>query len=594
MGLLARIKRSLDVGTVIAVLLALGMSMCLGKLSFIQLWDGKNVALAATKSRTRTIDIKAQRGRILDTNGTVLAQSVERYTIIGDPYLASTFQAKRCTKNTTSSCYEIDGKPVGATGPAAVARLIAPILGMNAMELGAKLTGSSRYVVLKKDVTPEVKRQLDDLNLGGIVYGELSSERMYSNGTLMGALLGGVDDEGKGVAGIEQMENSALTGKDGYMRYQQGGGGEEIPGTLSESKDAVNGSDVTLTIDSDVQWYVKQVLKEGHDTYHAKWGIAVVQDLQTNQIVALADTDDYEAGSDAAKLNVSRAVSQTFEPGSIGKVITMAGLLQTGLHKASDQFVVPYSYTHNGQEFHDAEQHGNEHWTLAGIIENSSNPGIVMASEDYTNEQRYEFLTKFGIGQSSGLNLPGESKGQLSSASSWDGRTRDTVLFGQGYSTNALQLTNVVATLGTKGVRHQQQIIKSITDADGHVTEPDQGQAVRVVDEQVAADVMNAMESVAEHYSKVAGVDGYRVAAKTGTAEVSDGSGGLTSIISDWSGIIPADNPRFVVTVVLKDPVGSYGGLTAGPLFAKIGEFLMQKYNVPKSSPRTDAIPVDW
>jgi len=220
---------------------------------------------------------------------------------------------------------------------------------------------------------------------------------------------------------------------------------------------------------------------------------------------------------------------------------------------------------------------------------------MVMAAESYTNEQRYEFLTKFGIGQATGLDLPGESDGMLAGADVWDGRTRDTVLFGQGYTVNALQLTNVVATIANKGVRHQQSLIKSVTDAQGRVTSEEHGDAVRVIDEQVAADVLNAMESVAEEYDNVAKVDGYRVASKTGTAEVAGADGRLTSIVCDWSGIIPADNPRFVVTVVIKDPQkGGFGGLTAGPLFARIGEFLMQKYEVAPSSPRTDAIPVDW
>lgn len=479
---------------------------------------------------------------------------------------------------------------------AAVARLLATVLdGVNAMELGAKLDGVSRYQVIQRDITPELKRKIDDLHLAGVVWCELSSDRIYSTGTQLGALLGGVDDEGNGASGIEQMMNDELTGTDGYEVYQQGNGGEQIPGTMTDSEAAVDGSDVTLTIDQDVNWYVKKVLREGKEEFGAAWAIGVVQDLQTNEIIALEDTDEIEAGSDDAKLNVSQAVSETFEPGSIGKVITMAGLLQAGLHKATDQFTVPYSMTKNGQEFHDPTNHGSEHWTLAGILQNSSNVGMVMAAENYTNEQRYEFLTKFGIGQSTGLDLPGESDGMLAGADAWDGRTRDTVLFGQGYTVNALQLTNVVATIANKGVRHQQSLIKSVTDAQGRVTSEEHGDAVRVIDEQVAADVLNAMESVAEEYDNVAKVDGYRVASKTGTAEVAGADGRLTSIVCDWSGIIPADNPRFVVTVVIKDPQkGGFGGLTAGPLFARIGEFLMQKYEVAPSSPRTDAIPVDW
>ena len=583
----------------IGVVLAFMAVLCLGKLIGVQLLEGRATAQAATQSRTITVPIRAKRGRILDTNGNVLAQSVERYNLIGDPLAASTFVPVACGSAEEKSlgyCHQIDGQPVGATGAAAVARLLATVLDdVDPLELGAQLDGTGRYLVLRRDLTPEVKRKIDDLHLAGVVYCELSSDRIYSTGTQLGALLGGVDNDGVGVNGIEQMMDESLTGTDGYEVYQRGNGGEEIPGTLTDSQEAVDGSDVRLTIDQDVDWYVKKVLMDGVEEFDASWAIAVVMDLQTNEIVALEDTDQIEAGSDDAKLNGSRAVGETFEPGSIGKVITMAGLLQTGLHKATDQFTVPYSFTKDGQEFHDATGHGDEHWTLAGILQNSSNVGTVMASENYSNEQRYEFLTKFGVGQPTGLNLPGESNGMLASADSWDGRTRDTVLFGQGYTVNALQLTNIVATIANGGVRHQQSLIKSITDGQGRSTSPGKGEAVRVVDEQVAADVLNAMESVAEEYDNVAKVDGYRVASKTGTAEVAGADGRLTSIVCDWSGIIPADNPRFVVTVVIKDPQkGGFGGLTAGPLFARIGEFLMQKYEVPASEPRTDAIPVDW
>ncbi|WP_434735007.1 peptidoglycan D,D-transpeptidase FtsI family protein [Bifidobacterium tibiigranuli] len=580
--------------TTICLIMTLVALLCIGQLASIQLLHGRSTAQAATASRTLPVTISAQRGKILDTNGSVLAQSVERYTIVADPQAAQSFKPTACTPDTKDYCQQVDGKPIDTTGAAAVARILAPTLGMDPMELGAKLSVPGRYAVLKKDVDPEVKRTIDKLGLGGIIYGELSNERLYSNGTMIGALLGGVDAQGKGVAGIEQMENAALTGKNGYKVYQQGNGGEEIPGTLAESKDAVNGSDVALTVDSDVDWYVKKVLAEGKQKYQADWALAVVQDVRTGQIVALDDTDQIEAGGDDAKLNVAKVVNQTFEPGSIGKVVSMAGMLQSGGSQLTDKFTVPDQINKNGQVFHDAENHAADHWTLAGILQQSSNVGMVMASGNYSSEQRYDFMTKFGFGQNSGMGLPGESSGTLASPQLWDGRTKDTVLFGQGYTVNALQLTNAVATIANKGVRQQQSIIKSVTDANGHVSTPSEPQPTRVVDEQVASQMSDAMESAAAQYQAFSGVDGYRIAAKSGTAEVVGADGRLSSIVSDWSGIIPADNPRFVITVVMKNPHGSFGGLTSGPVFKQIGEFLMQKYEVPTSAPRKNAIPVTW
>lgn len=578
-------KRSLSVGLILILVAALA----LGTLAYIQLFDGRSMAQAAAAGRTVPHTIKAQRGRILDVNGRVLAQSLERYNIIGDPEAAASFIPINCTKRTGKDCHSIKGHPVGADGAAGVARLLAPALGMNAMELGGKLSVPGRYVLLAKRVTPEVKRSIDKLGLQGIITAELSSERTYPHADLMGALIGGIDDSGKGVAGIEQMENWRLTGTDGYTVYQQGMLGQEIPGTVTRQRNPVNGKDVRLTIDQDVLWYVRQALKSGCQNYHADWALAVVQDTHTNEILALADTDDYQAGSDQAKVNSSRAVAETFEPGSVGKTISAAGMLQEQAHSMTDRFTVPDHITIDNQQYKDSFNHGEEHWTLAGILQNSSNVGMVMAGQKYPDQKRYDYLTRFGIGHVSALGLPGESKGLLTTPQTWDRRTRNTVLFGQGYATNAVQLTNAIATLANKGVRSDQTIIRG----QGGV----KANQVRVVDEKVAAEVMNAMESVSEKYDKTVKVEGYRIAAKTGTAEVADSSGRLSGIVSDWVGILPADDPRFVITVVLKNPhssAGIFGGVTAGPIFAQIGEFLMQKYQVPTSQPRTDAIPVTW
>ena len=590
-GIDAFAARCIAVGMILVIVAC----TCFGKLIQVQLLDGQATAEAATNSRTSKVVVSAKRGRILASNGTVLAQSVERYNIIGVPDAATSFTPVDCgTKQAKALgyCHSIDGKPVGVSGAAAVARLLAPLLDMDAMELGADLNGTNQYVILKKDVTPQVKRAIDKLNLGGIVYGELSSQRVYAENTLIGALLGGVNDGGSGASGLELTLNKQLT--DGYTVYQRGNGGEVIPGTVSKTKAAQDGSDVTLTIDSDVDWYVKRVLTEGVASSHAKWGIAVVEDALTGEILALEDSDAIQAGSSEAKASASRAVSQTFEPGSIGKVPALAAILQNGVHKIDDHFTVPYEYTSEGQKFHDVVYHPDKRWTLAGILQNSSNSGMVMAAEKLTSQQRYDMLTKFGIGQATGLNLPGESRGVLGTPSSWDGRTKNTVLFGQGYTVNALQLSRVVSVIANKGVNRQQSLIKSVTDKNGKPVDMLNRSAARVLDEKIANQVRNAMESALEEYKDVAGVNGYRVAVKSGTAEVVGSDGSLSSIIADFAGIIPANDPRFIVTVVMQDPDGSYGGTTSGKLFAKIGEFLMQKYDVPNSPARTDAIPVEW
>ncbi|MBB2955184.1 cell division protein FtsI (penicillin-binding protein 3) [Bifidobacterium commune] len=586
------VSRCIAIGSVIAIVFV----VCFGQLINLQLLNGRWMAEAAAAGRTLQVPVHAMRGKILDANGAVLAQSVERYTIIGDPEAAQAYEPL-CNKQVSNNCIQPKsqgGRTLGVVGAAQVARLIAPILGMDAKEVGGKLAGSGRYAVLKKNVEPADKRKLDKLGLGGIVYGELCQNRAYSDGNLLGAFLGGVDDKTNGASGMEQLENKALSGSDGYKVYQQGNNGVEIPDTLTDSKAARNGSDVKLTIDADVDWFVKKVLTDGKSRFGADWAVACVMDVQTHQIIALEDSDNILAGSDQAKLSVSRAVSETFEPGSIGKTFTVAGLMQHGVHQLGDRFQVPDHLDKNKQQYRDSDDHPISNWTLAGIFAQSSNVGMLMASDNYRDEDRYDMLTKFGIGQSTGLNLPGESSGTLTTPKVWDGRTRDTVLFGQGYSTSIIQLTNAVATVADGGVYRKPSIIVSRTDSDGHVINEPQDQGTRILDPNVNAQLMNAMESAADHYQQTVGVNGYRVAGKSGTAQVAGSGGRLTGIVGDWTGILPADNPRFVVTVAMKNPQGTYGGITSGTLFKQIGEFLMQKYEVPASSPRTDAIPVSW
>ena len=207
----------------------------------------------------------------------------------------------------------------------------------------------------------------------------------------------------------------------------------------------------------------------------------------------------------------------------------MAGMLQLGLHKMTDQFSVPSTITVDGQDYKDSHEHGTSNWTLAGILQQSSNVGMIMAADKYTNEERYEFIKKFGIGQASGMNLPAESSGWLTSPSSWDGRTRNTVLFGQGYSTNALQITNAIAVIANKGVKNQQYIIKSVTDAEG-----------RYKHGEAPASSVNQCRPNAQRdgvrgriLQEQTGIPGYRIAAKTGTAQVPAPTG-------------PIDNRRLV------------------------------------------------
>lgn len=580
---------------VIAIILAVAVLACFTRLLQIQLLEGPSTAQAATNQRTVSEKLPASRGIITDANGKVLAQSVERYTVYADQNAVALFVPTPCNGKNTTTCQQLDGKNMDTKGAAAVAQLLAPVLDEDSMELGAKLNGTKGYVVLKKNVVPSVKRNIDKLNLSGIIGTVLTTDRSYPNGALLGSVIGATNATNQGVAGVEQMDNSVLTGKDGEVTYQQGSGGQEIPGTRTTSRNPVNGGTVKLTIDSDVQWYTEQQLKAGKEKYHADWGIAIVQRVSDGKLVAVADTDGYKAGSAKASLKGSRAMTTAFEPGSTGKLISTAALMQEKIHSATDHFQVPYTYTVDGQQYHDSHSHGVEKLTLAGIVKESSNVGMVMSSQNLSNKNRYDYIRRFGIGSPSGIGFPGETTGLLRNYDQWDTRTAQTVLFGQGYAATALQMTNVVATVANKGVKLPQSLVESTTDSKGVTTKKDPGNGTRILDASVSSDLMDMMESVTDTYSKAGvKVDGYRIAGKSGTAQVADKSGALTNNIGDWIGAIPADNPQYVIMVAYMNPQPIYGGMSAGPVMASIGGFLMQKYAVPPSSARKHAIPTEW
>lgn len=560
-----------------------------------QILGTDNYAQAATSSRTVTRPIPSRRGTIQDSKGRILAQSLQTYTVFADQQAIAAFKPIACSSTNMSVCHQVEGKPLTTKGAEAVAQLLAPVLQMDQKRLRAELTGTSRYRVLRKEVDPSVKRNIDKLHLSGEIGTELTSRRAYPAGSVLGSVLGSVNSQGQGTSGVEMMANSVLSGENGSTTYQRGANGQQIPGTTTTTRPAKNGGSVRLTIDSDAQWFAEKALRDGQKANHAKWGIAIVQEVRTGRLVAIADTDDVRAGSPNAALSGSKAITTVFEPGSTGKILTAANLIEHGLHQPTDRFSVPYQTTLNGQTYHDSHEHGVQQLTLAGIIQQSSNVGIVMASQDLSNQERYDFLRRMGIGQTSGIGFPGESAGLLSPYKTWGERQSQTILFGQGYAASALQMTNAVSTIADKGIKRQQSLISSTTDADGRTTKTGTGTGTRVLSAKTCSEVLDMMESVTDMYKKVVNVPGYRIAGKSGTAQVSeDGEKALNHTIGDWIGVIPADDPQYTVMVAYLDPTPIYGGLAAGPVMAQIGGFLMQQHNVPVSAPRTDAIPTKW
>ena len=556
-----------------------------GRLVYVQGLRGEAVAAEALQERMTTARLPAARGEITDANGVVLATSFERYTVWAD-------QVQIATWKRTS------GGSVKAEGAADAAAELAPLLEMSPAELGAQLNGTKAYVVLKRDVLPEVWRAVRELSIAG-VNGDLVPQRVYPAGNVAGNIIGFVDGDGVGQEGLESALNTSLTGKDGVYSYERGLGGQEIPGGKRAQTPAVPGQDVQLTILRDLQWKAQDELDKAVAATGSDSGSLVAIDIPTGDVLALADTgtvDPNDPGATAADSRGSHALSNVFEPGSTAKVITMAAVLETGLAGPLDHWAVPYQYTTaNHQTFKDSHPHGVLKLTTAGVLAESSNTGTVMIGQNLPQQVRYDYLAKFGFGTRTGIELPGESPGILHPSDSWDGRTKYTVLFGQGVSVNAVQATQVFATIANKGVRVQPHLIKGRTDAAGTYVPTPIAAGTQVVSTATAATVLKMMEGVVDDGTgSAAAIPGYRVAGKTGTAQAW-GSGGTVGITASFIGVVPADNPRIAVSVIMNNPRSSvYGGTVAAPVFSQVAGYALQMLKVPPSGTVPDLFAITY
>lgn len=556
------------------------------RLGYVQIVAGPALAAEALKQRVTTGTIPADRGEIVDAEGKVLATSAERYHIIVDQTLVKDWK-------------RWENKELVGTGASAAADVLAPILGLDALELAADLTGTSKGKYIAKNVLPDTWRAVRDLNIRGVA-AERTTVRDYPSGDVAGNLIGFVNSEGVGSAGLEQTLDGVLTGTPGWTLMERGRSGHQIPSGEQATEAAQAGLDVQTTIISDLQWKAQDAIETAKAKTGATYGSIVISDPTTGEILTIAETDTVDP-NDLGKSDPStwgsRAVSNVFEPGSTAKVVTMAAALETGVADPSSQFTVPYQYTtSNGRTFRDSHEHPTQQLTLAGIFADSSNTGTVQIGELMTKQVRYDYLRKFGFGQATGIELPGESAGILRTPDQWDGHTQYAVLFGQGLAVNAIQGNEVFATIANGGVRMQPHLVKGFTSADGTFTAAEHDDPVEVVSPDTARTIMEMMETaVVDGTGSLAQIPGYRVAGKTGTAQaVNPANGKYEHFVASFSGIAPVDDPRLAVSVTLHYSSLEYGGVVAAPVFADVTAFALQHLKVPPSESEPAEYVTTW
>jgi cell division protein FtsI (penicillin-binding protein 3) len=442
-------------------------------------------------------------------------------------------------------------------------------------------------------VEPEVARQVADLHISG-VFVEQVSARDYPNGSLAGDIIGFTDARSVGLQGLEHALDGELSGTPGTEVYERGGTGQAIPGGYRSGQRAVDGRSVRLTIRSDVQWKAEDAIAQATATSGASSGQIVVMVPSTGEILALADDSTINPnapGPDAGKA-LSSAVSDVFEPGSTGKVVTMAAALETGVVSPTTQFEVPDTYTVGSQTFIDSHPHEMQHLTTTGILAESSNTGTVMVGQRMSPQTEEEYLRKFGFGTATGIEMPGESPGIMHPAAEWDARTRYTVLFGQGLAVTAVQAASVYATIANGGVRVAPHLVAGWTEPDGTWTPVKAPVSTPVVSQQTADQLLTMLESVVDDGTGVlAAIEGYRIAGKTGTAQEM-ATGGITA---SFVGFAPADDPQVVVAVILHNPQTSiYGGDVAAPVFADVTAYALTALHAAPSGTPATLFPTAW
>ena len=560
----------IGLGIMLAFLLVLACRVVI-----VQGFDPTGLANAANDLRTQSSVLGASRGKIVDASGVVLAESIIRYDIVGSPREnngAETFP-RLGSDGTIGDVARDDGLSE-----------LAQALGRSVEDMKTALTGDGQFVYLARSVSPAVESIIAELRIPGVTSRPVP-HRTYPLGSVGGSIVGYVNEEG-GAAGIEQTLDHKLMGVDGERIFQIGADGIIIPTATNRITPPTDGETVKLSIDSYLQFYSQNAIEKQVQDQSAEYGNVIVVEAKTGKIRAMAETgtvDPNAPGATRPEDRGARSVTAAIEPGSTEKAITAAAVIEEGKIKPLSQLLVPPTYTVNGQKFQDSFVHGEQQRTFAGIIGDSMNTGTVMVGEKLTREQRYEYLRKFGIGQKTGIALPGESAGLLAQPDEWDSRQEFSVLFGQGLSQTPLQTAMAFQAIANGGVRLQPQLIESVVDNDGveHVTEAAAGTAV--ISPETAKQVRDILESVVTAGgAKDVSVPGYRIGGKTGTAEaVADDGTGFDGYTASFVGMAPMEDPRYIVMVNVQRPKGNIYGVTQAGVFNDVMAQVLTKYQVP-------------
>jgi len=557
--------------TVLAVAATVGI---LGaKLVDIQVVRADALQRQSVTAKEVSTPLLGNRGDIVDADGTVLATTVYTYTAAASPKDAIAGGRDKMVEAAAKI-----GAITGQGGDAVVALIDAAL----------KADPKSQYVLIKSGMDVGTFDKLDKLPYPWLTFTKKQA-RSYPNGAVAGNLLGFLSAGGD--SGLEKSENTCLAGQNGEETYQRGADGVAIPGSTVVQKQAKDGGTLKLTIDGDLQWFAEQTLAQQVAATGSKFGFVTVAEAKTGKVKAIAQWPALDPNNiDATDPSYWRLqpLTDPREPGSTFKALTAAMLIDQGKATPTSQVLAPYSWkSGNGADLHDSGYHAPLRLTLTGVLMMSSNTGMSQLGKALSDQTRYDYLKKFGIGESTGLPYPDQSDGVLHPVSEWDDQTKYATMFGQGVSATQIQMVGAYQALANGGTRIPLSFVEGCEHPDGTVTDIPSAKATQVVSAQAASTTLGMMESVVTdgELKKQLQIPGYRVAAKTGTAQQPDGKGGyLPSYYVSVMGVAPVDDPQYVVSVNLGFPTTITSSAAAAPLFHTIMSQVLKTYRVKPST----------
>jgi cell division protein FtsI (penicillin-binding protein 3) len=521
------------------------------RLGYVQTVGAHQYVAYGEEQRIEPIVLPAARGTIFDRNGKDLVLSTPAKSVGADPSVIG--------------------------DRAAAARSLARVLRLPGTEMASKLATDTHFVYLARQVDDEVAKRVENLDIPGVLIFD-ESARLLPAGDMARSLLGSVDLDNVGVAGLELRYDDQLAGDPGEYMVERDLEGRTIPGGRHLIDPAEPGDDIVLTVDRSLQYATEGILAERVRTTGARAGWAAVMDPSSGEVLALANVETDPKTHTVANTGNNLAVTQNFEPGSVNKVITMSGALEEGLVAPDTELQVPDTLHVADHVYTDAHSLPSR-MTASQILSRSSNIGTIEIAQRLGMPRLDEYLRRFGLGQRTALGLPHEEPGILLDPDNWSGTSIGSIPIGHGISVTAMQMLLAYNTLANDGVYVPPTLLRATFDAEGERHPAVAREGRRVVSPTTAAQVREMLaQAVTSGTGKAAAIDGYHAAGKTGTARKPQPGGGYQDAqgkyhyVATFAGFIPADDPQVSIIIVIDEPTTSpYASDVAAPAFANIG-----------------------